>query len=313
MQKLGLIWLIAAAVAMGTPLAASAAASGGVKLTLTCGTGPTGSGTFMVTANGTGSVVTVPCGGSAIATNPAWTAGAPVFIGMVSSPLGTVVATPFARVSLTAGVVAVSMAAIPIPTGGVKITLACKAGIAGSGTLTVTANQRSSAVTIPCGGSATVTNPAWTAYIMAAIDATSVPKGTYLPGYPPVPLTTGVVSVSMSLAPCPTRNVPPGCPTPDLASGLLRLGAAYLILLPIAMLLVLVVVAPLEFWIIRGWIRYFSRTRDPREVIDDLSARPGLGWWVRRYVGYVRLKHRLFGVPLPPGFDDRAGSGSAAR
>ncbi len=311
-RQLGLVSLIAAALVLGTPLAAAASSSGGVRFTLSCGTVPSGSATFMVTANGTGSVVTVPCGGSATATNPAWTAGTPASISLVAQPVGTLLAVPFtSRVSLTAGVVNVSMLAVPIPSGGLKITLGCSAGIAGSGTLTVTANEISSVVTIPCGGSATVTNPAWTAWIMATIDATAVPKGTYLAGSSRVPLTTGVAAVSRSLAPCPTgRSVPTGCPQPDLRRAFLGLAAAYLVLIPIATLLVLIMVVPFEFWMIRGWIRYFSRKQDPRKVIEDLSARPGIGWWVRQYVGYVRMKHKLFGVPLPPGFDDRAGSSS---
>ena len=310
-RKLGLVSLIAAALAMGTPLTAAAATSGGVRLTLTCGALPSGSGTFMVTANGTGSAVTVPCGGSATVTNPAWTVGATADISAVAQPVGTRLAVVFMRVSLTAEVANLSMVAVPIPSGGVRITLGCSAGIAGSGKLTVTANERSTAVTVPCGGTATVTNPAWTAWITATIDATAVPKATHLGAYPPVPLTTGVVAVSMSLVPCPTgRYVPTGCPQPDLRPAFLGLAAAYLVFLAIAVLLVFVAVVPFEFWIIRGWIRYFSRKQDPREVIEDLSARPGLGWWVRRYVGYVRMKHKRFGVPLPPGFEDRAGSSS---
>jgi len=304
--KLGLISLVAGVLAMGTPLAAVAAVSGGVKITLTCGTLPAGSGAFMVTANRTGSVVTVPCGSSATATNPAWTAGTTASISVVAQPVGTLLAVPFtSRASLTAGVVNVSMAAVPIPSGGLRITLNCSTGIAGTGTLTVTANERSSVTTIPCGGSATVTNPAWTAWITATIEATGVPKGTHLGAFPPVPLTTGVVAVSMSLVPCPMgRSVPAGCPQPDLRPAFLRLAAAYLVLLLIAVLLVFIVIIPFEFWIIRGWIRYFSRKEDPREVIEDLSARPGLGWWVRRYVGWVLLKHKLFKVSLPLGFDD---------
>jgi len=309
--KLGLISLVAGVLAMGTPLAAVAAVSGGVKITLTCGTLHTGSGTFMVTANGTGSVVTAPCGGSATATNPAWTAGTTASISPVAQPVGTLLVFPItSRVSLTAGVVNVSMSVTPIPSGGVKITLACKPGATGSGTFKVTANESSSTVTVPCGGSATVANPSWTAWSMASINATAVPKRTYLAGYSGVPLllTTGVAGVSMSIVPCSAgmavRAFASACPAPDVGSLLLLLLAGYAVVGVLALLLVLVVLVPFEFWIIRGWIRFFSRKQDPREVIEDLSARPGLGWWVRQYVGWVRLKHKLFKVSLPPGFDD---------
>src|SRR5712691_746926 len=310
--KLGLISLIAAVLAMGTPLTAAAAASGGVKITLTCGTLPTGSGTFMVTANGTGSVVTVPCGGSATATNPAWTAGTPASISLVAQPVGTFLAVPFtSRVSLTAGVVNVSMSAIPIPSGGVKITLACETGAAKSGTLKVTANESSSVVTVPCGGSATVTSPAWTAGSIATLELSAAPEGTYLCCSLDVLLATQVVSVSRTLAPCSTRVVVAGCPAPNrsaFAQFFLGSPLGLLLIVLVPVIVVWIFLVPFEFWIIRGWIRYFSRKQDPREVIEDLSVRPGLGWWVRRYVGWVRLKHKLFRVPLPPGLDDNTGS-----
>lgn len=317
--KHGLSSLMALVLAVAFMLSAVAAGSGGVRFTLTCGTLPTGSGTFMVSANGVGSAVIVPCGGSAIVTNPAWTAGASAFITPVTQPVGTVLAVPFpTRVTLTAGVVTVSMSAVPIPSAGVRITLSCESGAAGSAIIKVTANETSSTMAVSCGQSATVSNPAWTAGTIASLDPVAVPKGTYLIlSLPRVFLATTVVSYSTSLVPCPTGRVTvAACPAPPrsaleqfLFGSRLR---AIIILTFVPLIVAWIFLVPFEFWIIRGWIRYFSRKQNPRDVIADLSARPGLGWWVRRYAGWVRMKHRLFKVPLPPGFDDATGSDRAA-
>jgi hypothetical protein len=119
-------------------------------------------------------------------------------------------------------------------------------------------------------------------------------------------LSTAPVAAIEELAPCPasTRSgtVPRGCPPANLGPAYLHLLWSYLVVFLIVLLLMFLVLTPFEFWTIRGYIRFFSRREDPHQVIDDLSARPALGWWVRRYVGYVRLKHRLLRVPLPPGF-----------
>src|SRR5438045_991971 len=57
----GLLSVIAAAIAMSPAQAAAAATSGGVTITLWCEIGTVGTGTFKVTANGSSALVTVPC------------------------------------------------------------------------------------------------------------------------------------------------------------------------------------------------------------------------------------------------------------
>jgi len=90
-RKLGLILAIAGTLAMSTSHAATAATAGGVKITLNCSisNGTTGLGTFKVTANGSSSLVNVPCDGSATVTNPAWMAGATATIDQTAGPVGT--------------------------------------------------------------------------------------------------------------------------------------------------------------------------------------------------------------------------------
>lgn len=106
--KIGLISLIAGALAIATPLATAAATSGGVRIVLTCDTGPAGSGTFMVTANAKSSVVTVRCGGSATVTNSAWMAAAPATIHQTAAPAGAFLALN-RTATLATGVVTVSI------------------------------------------------------------------------------------------------------------------------------------------------------------------------------------------------------------
>ncbi len=90
---LGLLSVIAAAIAMNPVQAAAAAASGGVTITLRCEIGTVGMGTFKLTANGSSSLVTVPCDGSATATNAAWMPGSMATIDQTAGPVGTVLAT----------------------------------------------------------------------------------------------------------------------------------------------------------------------------------------------------------------------------
>jgi hypothetical protein len=104
--KLGLISLLAGALAIATPVATAAATSGGVRIVLTCETGPGGSGTFMVTANARSSFVTVRCGGSATVTNSAWMAGATATIHQTAAPAGAFLARN-RTVTLATGVVTV--------------------------------------------------------------------------------------------------------------------------------------------------------------------------------------------------------------
>src|SRR5437016_11722861 len=89
---LRILSVIAAAIAL-SPVQAAAAPSPGVTITLTCEIGTVGTGTFKVTANGSSSLVTVPCGGSATATNAAWMPGAEATIDQTAGPAGTVRAT----------------------------------------------------------------------------------------------------------------------------------------------------------------------------------------------------------------------------
>ena len=90
---LRILSVIAAAIALSPAQAAAAATSPGVTVTLTCEIGTVGTGTFKVTANGSSSLVIVPCGGSATATNAAWMPGAEATIDQTAGPAGTVRAT----------------------------------------------------------------------------------------------------------------------------------------------------------------------------------------------------------------------------
>lgn len=89
--KVGLISVIAGALVMSAPHTVTAATSGGVRITLNCatGNGTSGFGSFKVTANGSSSLVNIPCGGSAMITNPAWMAGATATIDQTGGPVGT--------------------------------------------------------------------------------------------------------------------------------------------------------------------------------------------------------------------------------
>src|SRR2546430_11005330 len=89
----GLLSVIAAVIAMSPAQAAAAAQSGGVTITLWCEIGTVGTGTFKVRANGSSSLVTIPCGGSATATNASWMPGTMATIGQTAGPVGTVLAT----------------------------------------------------------------------------------------------------------------------------------------------------------------------------------------------------------------------------
>src|SRR2546429_7831152 len=89
----GLLSVIAAVIAMSPAQAAAAARSGGVTITLWCEIGTVGTGTFKVRANGSSSLVTIPCGGSATATNASWMPGTMATIDQTAGPEGTVLAT----------------------------------------------------------------------------------------------------------------------------------------------------------------------------------------------------------------------------
>src|SRR2546430_14891219 len=89
----GLLSVIAAVIAMSPAQAAAAAPSGGVTITLWCEIGTAGTVTFKVRANGSSSLVTIPCGGSATATNASWMPGTMATIDQTAGPVGTVRAT----------------------------------------------------------------------------------------------------------------------------------------------------------------------------------------------------------------------------
>src|SRR5438552_8992327 len=89
---LRILSVIAAAIAL-SPVQAAAAPSGGVTITLWCEIGTVGTGTFKVRANGSSSLVTIPCGGSATATNASWMPGTMATIDQTAGPVGTVLAT----------------------------------------------------------------------------------------------------------------------------------------------------------------------------------------------------------------------------
>jgi len=88
-----LLSVIAAAIAMSPAPAAAAATSGGVTITLACEIGAVGTGTFKITANGSSTLTTVPCGGAATAMNAAWIPGSMATIDQTAGPAGTVLAT----------------------------------------------------------------------------------------------------------------------------------------------------------------------------------------------------------------------------
>ena len=85
-----------------------------------------------------------------------------------------------AALAAGAGAVAISTTAFAVsttPAGPLTIVLICDTGPAGSGTFTVTANGKSSTVTVKCGKSVTVSNAAWMAGSTAVIHQTVTPSG----------------------------------------------------------------------------------------------------------------------------------------
>jgi hypothetical protein len=73
-----------------------------------------------------------------------------------------------------AGCASATTTPTPVPAAGpLSIRLICDTGPRGTGTFTVTANSKSSTVSVKCGGSATVTNAAWKAGSPATIHQTA--------------------------------------------------------------------------------------------------------------------------------------------
>jgi len=71
-----------------TPTPTPIPAAGTLTISLICDTGPSGSGTFTVIANGKSSTVSVACGKSATVTNAAWKAGSTAVIHQTAVPSG---------------------------------------------------------------------------------------------------------------------------------------------------------------------------------------------------------------------------------
>ena len=70
--------------------AATPAPAGALTIALTCDTGPFGSGTFVVTAKGKSSTVSVKCGGSTAVSNAAWKAGSKATLHQSSAAAGAI-------------------------------------------------------------------------------------------------------------------------------------------------------------------------------------------------------------------------------
>ena len=80
--------LAGGAVAATSATGLAATAAGPLTIALTCDTGPSGFGTFTVTANSKTSTVTVKCGKSATVSNAAWMAGSTAVIHQTAAPSG---------------------------------------------------------------------------------------------------------------------------------------------------------------------------------------------------------------------------------
>jgi hypothetical protein len=186
--------------------------------------------------------------------------------------------------------------------GGVTITLACEIGTAGTGTFNVTANGSSSLATVPCGGSATVTNPSWIPGATATIDQTAGPVGTVLVKNQHVSLTTYGASFYTVAHACSTVFTAPECPPGSSGRRATSL-PWWLVGVLIGGLLLIILGAILAPVLIIGQqIRYFHRLYFDkpdafREAMRSLALMPGMAW-------RIRLRSKLLRVPLPPGFED---------
>src|SRR5712664_2953258 len=193
-----------------------------------------------------------------------------------------------------------AQAAAAATSGGVKITLNCQSGNTGLGTFKVTANESTSTVTVPCGGSATVTNPSWMPGATATIDETVGPVGTRLVSSQSVSLAPYVVSVFSSALQCYPGVSTPGCPatSPRRASVPWWLIAVILGSILLSMLGVILAQVLMVGQRIRYFHRlYFDKPEAFREAMRSLALVPGMAW-------QIRLRSKLLRVPLPPGFED---------
>jgi hypothetical protein len=186
--------------------------------------------------------------------------------------------------------------------GGVQITLTCEIGTAGTGTFKVTANGSSSIVTVPCGGSATVTNPSWSPGATATIDQTAGPVATVLTKHQRVTLATYAASFFTAAHACSPAFTAPECPPGSSGRRTTTMPwwlVAVLIGAPLLGILG-AILAPV--FIIGQQIRYFHRLYFDkpeafREAMRSLALMPGMAW-------RIRLRSKLLRVPLPPGFED---------
>jgi hypothetical protein len=186
--------------------------------------------------------------------------------------------------------------------GGVKITLTCETGTAGTGTFKVTANGSSSVVTVPCDGSATVTNPSWVPGATATIDQTAGPVGTVLAKSQRVYLATYAASFFTTAHACSPAFTAPECP-PGSSGRRATTVPWWMIAGLIGFVLLTILGAILAPVLIIGQqIRYFHRIYFDkpeafREAMRNLALMPGTAW-------RIRLRSKLLRVPLPSGFED---------
>ncbi len=193
-------------------------------------------------------------------------------------------------------------AAAAATSGGVRITLNCQAGTVGLGTFNVTASGSSSLVSVPCGGSATVTNPSWMPGATATIDQTAGPAGTRLVTNQSVSLAAYVVAFVTSALPCYAGVTTPGCPASSPAPRRASMPWWLVAVLIGSLLCTILGVILAPVWIIGQQIRYFHRLYFDkpeafREAMRNLALVPGMAW-------RIRLRSKLLRVPLPPGFED---------
>jgi len=214
-------------------------------------------------------------------------------------------ASKFGLIALIAAAIAISPAhaAAAAASGGVKITLTCEIGTAGTGTFKVTANGSSSFVTVPCDGSATVTNPSWIPGATATIDQTAGPVATVLATHQRVYLATSAASFFTSAHPCSSAFTAPECPPGSQPARRAANLPWWLVAVLIGFLLFVILSAILApVWIIGQQIRYFHRLYFDkpeafREAMRNIALMPGMAW-------RIRLRSKLLRVPLPPGFED---------
>jgi len=213
-------------------------------------------------------------------------------------------AAKFGMISVITAAIAMSPApAAAAASGGVKITLNCEIGTAGTGTFKVTANGSSSFVTVPCDGSATVTNPSWIPGATATIDQTAGPVGTVLATNQRVALATYAASFYTFAHACSSAFTAPECPAASRPARRATITPWWMVAALIGFLLFVILSAILApVWIVGQQIRYFHRIYFDkpeafRLAMRNLALLPGMAW-------RIRLRSKLLRVPLPPGFED---------